>query len=496
MRAVSACQILSSDDSAFETASAIVEKWADSKFDQSGPVPVIRRSGQEAIFTRSDTTSSDGHRIVFQTEEDVDGGSLRTTFTLLKTADKVAMLCVQSMISKALVTPGVRLALPRFIGDIIRAVPTCRASEGGDRLFRQFFDVTDRSLDEFGQLIFSPTRVLPVIAVSVFNGQPLTREFPERLAERIAGLAHVCLLSGDASWLLTDKFGKEWSVYNGAVKLYWPGAQQTQSGRQHPLWTYDRLAERHPSDREAAAWLEQHLLETVFEASSFMVQDRAFAMFDQTQRSLQIKAQLAAAEDADSFRQLAETYAKDNAGLQQRISDLNAEISELKSKLRAAYGRYDAVAENAVGSADEPPPSTVREALDAAVRLYSSDIAFPDDLQATIADLNPTAGPPEKILRYLQVLGEYARTLRAGSLGKSVEKWFEDRGVACSGESDTIASSKKERDLRTWAVEGQRLTFDLHLKPNDGTSPDRCVRIYFAPSASGKVSVGYVGRHF
>lgn len=339
MRQVSACQIISSDKGAFETASAIVDQWAQAKFDLGGPVPIIRRSGREAIFTRSDTNLAEGHRVIFETEEYVDGGSLRTTLTILKATDKVAMLCAQSMVSKALVAPGVRLALPRFVGDIIRGCAGCRASVDGDRLFSQVFNVNDRSLDEFGQLIFSPTRVLPVIAVSVFNGRPLTLEFPERLAERIAGLAHVCLLSSDASWQLTEKFGKEWSVYNGAVKLYWPGAQADQSGKRHPLWTYDRLAERHSTDREAAIWLEQHLLEAVFEASTFMVEDRGFAVFDQAHRSAQIKAQIAAAEEPDNFKQLAEIYAVENDGLREKIVELNEEVGALKSKLRAAYGR-------------------------------------------------------------------------------------------------------------------------------------------------------------
>lgn len=496
MRTVSVCQIISSEPGSFEIANTIVENWAASKFDESGPVPIIRHSGRDALFTRVETEAPQGHRVVFQTEEEVEGGSLRTAFTLLKTADGVAMLCVQSMLSNALVAPGVRLALPRFVGDIIRACPGCTASHHGDRLFRQVFNVNDRSLDEFGQLIFSPTRVLPVVAISVLNGQPLTRDFPDRLADRIAGLAHICLLSSEASWQLTEKFGKEWSVYNGAVKVYWPGAQETQSGKRHPLWTYDRLAERHKTDREAASWLEQRLLELVFEASSFMVEDRGFAAFDQAQHAAQIRDQMAAAEDASSFRQLAETYLKDSDELRLKISELNEEIGGLKAKLRAAYGSYSAAAENAVDDTEEPPPSTVQEALDAAMRRFSEELAFPDDVQGTVADLNSSAGPPEKILRYLEVLAEYARTSRAGSLGKSVEKWLEDRGVICSGESPTIANNKKEQELRTWSVNGKRLTFDLHLKPNDGTSPDRCVRIYFAPLSGGKVPVGYIGRHF
>jgi hypothetical protein len=117
-------------------------------------------------------------------------------------------------------------------------------------------------------------------------------------------------------------------------------------------------------------------------------------------------------------------------------------------------------------------------------------------LDGTLKGLSPTAGPPEKILRYLGVLRDYARAVSTGTLGKSVEKWFEDKGVICSGESSTVSTNKKDQEQRTWSVGGERVTCRLHLKPSDGTSPERCVRIYFVPPENGKVRIGYIGRHF
>jgi hypothetical protein len=50
---------------------------------------------------------------------------------------------------------------------------------------------------------------------------------------------------------------------------------------------------------------------------------------------------------------------------------------------------------------------------------------------------------------------------------------------------------------RTFPVNGQAVPFELHAKPNDGVSPDQCVRIYFdVREEAPHVRVGYVGRHF
>jgi hypothetical protein len=66
--------------------------------------------------------------------------------------------------------------------------------------------------------------------------------------------------------------------------------------------------------------------------------------------------------------------------------------------------------------------------------------------------------------------------------------------VSASGESYTIRNSADEMRARTW--DGRRREFELHLKPAEGTSPDRYVRIYFDyDDASGRSIVAWIGRH-
>ena len=74
--------------------------------------------------------------------------------------------------------------------------------------------------------------------------------------------------------------------------------------------------------------------------------------------------------------------------------------------------------------------------------------------------------------------------------------WLREQGLKASNESDTIRNSTAEMQKRTWHDGQVKRRFESHLKPSEGTSPDRCVRICFDyDSEAKKTVVGWVGRH-
>lgn len=88
------------------------------------------------------------------------------------------------------------------------------------------------------------------------------------------------------------------------------------------------------------------------------------------------------------------------------------------------------------------------------------------------------------------------RIRRTGPLGKNVFEWLSDRGIAASNESDLVENNKVERQKRTWGDGIGRRFFTAHLKPNENTGPDKCVRVYYEFDESmGKIIVGWIGRH-
>lgn len=181
------------------------------------------------------------------------------------------------------------------------------------------------------------------------------------------------------------------------------------------------------------------------------------------------------------------------------IADLREQLRNLQEALRY-YPQHYALEHEVAGDVPaetEAPPATLQEAVMRAKERFADHLIFGADVWHGITTLSPDAGPPSKVMDYLEALADLAEHLRAGPLGDSIVGWLKSRGVNASLESETVNSSPRERAKRTWDNgKGERMYFELHLKPNDATTPDRCVRIYVdAEVHAGKVIVGWVGRH-
>ncbi len=79
----------------------------------------------------------------------------------------------------------------------------------------------DAGLSDFSNLLLSPDRRLPIVAFSRGEFQHLVEVQNETLS-RLIGAAHVVELSEESSWALTNTLGKVWSVFGGAIRIYWP----------------------------------------------------------------------------------------------------------------------------------------------------------------------------------------------------------------------------------------------------------------------------------
>ncbi len=106
------------------------------------------------------------------------------------------------------------------------------------------FCQSQADVEELAELIQSPARQLPIFAVSLDGDSQDSNDAVvdvEKLAVRGAGLAHVFLLSSNSTYHLTNLIGKEFSVYNGAVRTYFAGFDKYDD---HPLSHPLALSER------------------------------------------------------------------------------------------------------------------------------------------------------------------------------------------------------------------------------------------------------------
>lgn len=373
-----------------------------------------------------------------------------------------------------------------FVGDApISAEPYKFAGELGAR--------------ELEAVIWHPHRNLPVVVVSSYEGAYLTETFPADLASELVGVAIVATADADTSWALTARRGKEWSCFNGAVRLYWPLSSRNERPEHNPLWLRDSLLAQAANPQDASARFRRQMRRQLLGISAFAVPEPVVM---EVIRAAHLKtladAERAALRGSSDWEGLANSYADANdkltveaKELRDRVRALEADLSNLQV---AMQWRPDAPPE--IAPELEIPPATVEEAVSAAKERYSSTLIFGADVDVGVADLAPNAGPPEKVLAYLGHLSEMTTLRRGAGLGTAPIKWLQARGVDCSGESQTIRNSASEQRKRTWNDGQGSRAFELHLKPTEATHPDRCVRIYFDyDESTQRCVVGWVGRH-
>lgn len=97
------------------------------------------------------------------------------------------------------------------------------------------------------ELLPNPKRRLPIVAVSVGHSADGTADVEaswghaNRLASDLVGNAHVFHVTEEASWELTNRYGQRHSVFDGAVRVWWPGFTYDDDPFRHPLILRDRF---------------------------------------------------------------------------------------------------------------------------------------------------------------------------------------------------------------------------------------------------------------
>lgn len=395
---------------------------------------------------------------------------------------------------------------PRVVREIIQSpIPWCVGrTEIPTKPYELTSEADAETLDNF---ITDPRRGLPVIVVSDFEGAPFSRNLIKNLNYHLIGLGVVVSITNETAWGLTTRRGKEWSCYNGAIRIYWPFLGNEVHSR-HPLWTRQRLLKANPNPDEAAKHLCHQLRRKLQGISTLAIREpELIRQILREAREEDIQRRVKRAQGDQDFAQLAELYAEENDRLERENSDLEKENENLKANL-ALYQQnlqneqppssptnFDH-SETDIAPENEVPPSTVQEAVLRAREAFQDTLLFGSDVDKGVEDLAIDAGPPDKIFEYLSGLSELSKTRHRNALSQTQVNWLMSKNFIASRESKTIRSSKNERRKRTWNAGDSQRVFEYHMKPSDATAPDRCVRIYFDWDDSlKKIIVGWIGRH-
>lgn len=349
------------------------------------------------------------------------------------------------------------------------------------------------------KILWHPQRTLPIVVVSEYEGETLTPQIANKLAADLSGLAIVARTDSEASWEITEIKGREWSCFNGAVRLYWPITNLPTDHRAHPLWTRFSLLKGIYEPRDASYRLRKLLRKKILGSSAFSMREHQLIQEIRLEYRKELyQERKGSAQSESDWKELADLYANDNQELAQKLAEAKTEKEQLQAHVASLLEalEWKSNTEDEIEAATDIPPSTIKEAVERAVSELAEHLTFGDDVWRGIETLAPDAGPPEKILLCLETLANLAKEKRKGAIGTTAIQWLKERGINCSCESETIRNSKNASQIRTWHDGGKRRIFENHLKPSDGTRPERCVRIYFDDDIqSGRIVIGWVGRH-
>jgi hypothetical protein len=237
-----------------------------------------------------------------------------------------------------------RPAAPRVIRELIEA-PGFECIDGpvvlGVRAGELEKDEVRWFVDE---ILMSPERRLPVVGVSVnaTTGDP--RIDPSDLQRQLAGMAHVWLIPPDVTWSLGAALENRLGVYNGAVRIWWPGLQLSDSPFDHHLWLPDA---RHPGNEVAGvvsrSTLARHRPLGAVQRLRRAQRERDRSRVEEEFRKLrvQMSSTYRSDEEAVAGGELVSALQKEVGYLTDYQDALHEEIEQLNEQLRAREQELD-----------------------------------------------------------------------------------------------------------------------------------------------------------
>ncbi|WP_250627053.1 syntaphilin domain-containing protein [Pinirhizobacter soli] len=356
----------------YQEIDSVVDSWlnrkgvADLSADKS--TFVSKTEGQTGSVTQAFFSNDQGDlREVILEEPTYDGHTFRTALRVVRSSLRVVVyLTLAARNSHSIIRPGfVVPRCPEIIHKIrgLRddwSLGTTKLGAGGVIDFTEEADGI-----RLASSILSPRRTMPIVAVSVDEGEERWPGLSKQIARDLSALATLVRLSEEASWGLTDEVGSRLSCFNGAVRLYWPVLKGTVEHRvPGRVWTPDRLSNL-DRDGEGMEKLRDQLRMTVMSAAALGVEPPFEIQEIRSHRARMRIRKLE--EDGKSTAEelvLAQEFLKENEELREEIKALHQVIAQMKGGYEVEGNAVDEPEEageaNAGEESPEPQPGETR----------------------------------------------------------------------------------------------------------------------------------------
>lgn len=367
------------------------------------------------------------------------------------------------------------------------------------------------------QLLESPGRQVDVIVFALPEGSvdpAQTAASAKVVHQQTLGAAHVCILTGPASYLLTDRVGRELSVFRQGVRSYRPQFRAwIDQPSNHPLALPHRVATWADQGPKAfETWLVNQAL-----VSSIHSPDREERLpaFN-TVRQLAAQAEREKLKNAGgSDTELLELYEQDN-------EQLRKDIKEQKEQYDGLLASADTERESAIQEAN----AAKAQALDRLYRIRALEVRLADAVSPSPTPIPETLEPfeawckehlvgsvelvnrafggirkseyhdPTFIYRALLLLRDDYVPMRLEGTPERREAYEHALASLQLEDSATGDGIKYAADLYSVQYGGTRRALDRHLKGSDSRDRRYGFRLYFFWDEEGQVVVvGWLPSH-
>jgi hypothetical protein len=296
---------------------------------------------------------------------------------------------------------------------------------------------------------------------------------------------------------LSDRVGKAMSVWNGALRTYWPGFSLGGSPFDHPILFQDRIGpwvvewlRRQMIARSVSSWVvPARIRELLIRRRQAMERDELRARLDAAQSDLAM---------LDLYReetekliverdQLVATLAASEAEAtryEQEVDRQADEIRQLRYRIRVGISPTTETEEEIAW----PEPSTLVEAILQAAEAYPDTLVMTDRALASCERMNPADNLPARLWRIFQSMDDVCRRWRTDTLKMPIATALQQLGFTVSLVSEVTKGRHPNAYFFTY--KGRRVSVGPHVQISRGE------RVYwYQDEEDRQFVVNHVGEH-
>jgi hypothetical protein len=332
-----------------------------------------------------------------------------------------------------------------------------------------------------------PNRDFPLLVFSVSENsldrvQPLVDV--ASLARATLGIALVVVLPAEYTWIITETFGKQRSVFGGAARAYLPGFKDDSSPYDHRLILADQLKTA-DGPVQCARWMRTLAASESIRRASLGKEVLAFSAIRNS--SLQLRQTFLANEGASDILQL--------EAAQLRISSLVKQIDDEKMSQEYFASEHSKAEQRAQAAEAQQRASAFRiqqllDQIEAIGKATDSDISLPEswrdfanwcdvNLSGLVA-LSPAARRSVRSPKFSDFSLAARCLLWLANNGRDSRLNGADRSLQDEPVEDGVRNAHCGNDAFDFSWQGNQYTADWHIKNGGNTrDPSRCLRIYY-----------------